>query len=434
MQNYSNQTYKYAGKTYTFSASLYVNNNDGTKTEIYCKNEDIIMFQYENALNDLYIKGELIYIDKYGEIDKFIDKQFVYCQISNIEHEQKRDGNVTIENLSNIRKFQHIFFVSNIEIRNRQGHEITYCIQLVSANWINCVSSVEYTNYQLAAVDIIDIIKTILTTADLQIHKTTFDAIKSNVSINYLTHVNDNVLTSIKYLLNKMYYYQQKSDSLKFIIYNETEHNYQLFDLNNPKMNNGTTNIVISMFKTRSEGQFQQELINIGSITKMPKTKSFQSIFQQDVFDYNYTTNKFENKLIRLDSIVNFKNQNAAATNYNTKYKCFSSILKYNKSQSYWNNNLNIYDESCKALNEDNALVVTVDGDILRKPASYVIVNVDRDAVNIAGTESPTKLEKQKDKYKGLEGPWIVGKARHIIQPNIGRYKQNLVVFRNFSL
>ena len=162
MQNYSNQTYKYAGKTYTFSASLYVNNDDGTKTEIYCKNEDIIMFQYENALNDLYIKGELIYTDKYGEIDKFIDKQFVYCQISNIEHEQKCDGNVIIENLSNVRKFQHIFFVSNIEIRNRQGHEITYCIQLVSANWINCVSTVEYTNYQRAAVDIIDIIKRLI--------------------------------------------------------------------------------------------------------------------------------------------------------------------------------------------------------------------------------------------------------------------------------
>ena len=44
------------------------------------------MFEYENALNDLYLKAEMILVDKYGIVDRFIDKQFAYMTIQNIQH------------------------------------------------------------------------------------------------------------------------------------------------------------------------------------------------------------------------------------------------------------------------------------------------------------------------------------------------------------
>ena len=64
-------------------------------------------------------------------------------------------------------------------------------------------------------------------------HKDTFDAIKSDVKISYITNENDNVLTSVKHLLRKLYYYTEKMHSMKFIVYNETAHRYQLFDVAN---------------------------------------------------------------------------------------------------------------------------------------------------------------------------------------------------------
>jgi len=37
-----------------------------------------------------------------------------------------------------------------------------------------------------------------------------------------MTKQNDTVLSSISYLLNKLYYYQAKDSSLKYLVYNET--------------------------------------------------------------------------------------------------------------------------------------------------------------------------------------------------------------------
>ena len=58
------------------------------------------------------------------------------------------------------------------------------------------------------------------------VHKDTFDAIKSDVKISYITNENDNVLTATKHLLRKLYYYVSKAQSMKFIVYNETMHRY----------------------------------------------------------------------------------------------------------------------------------------------------------------------------------------------------------------
>lgn len=86
MQNYSNNIYKYAGKKYTFSAYLHIKTSATETSGKYLNNEDIIMFEYENALNDLYLKAEMIMVDKYGIVDRFIDKQFAYMTIQNIQH------------------------------------------------------------------------------------------------------------------------------------------------------------------------------------------------------------------------------------------------------------------------------------------------------------------------------------------------------------
>lgn len=433
MQNYSNNIYKYAGKKYTFSAYLYIKTSSTQTSGNYLNNEDIIMFEYENALNDLYLKAEMILVDKYGIVDRFIDKQFAYMTIQNIQHVQQNDGSINVDMLSKTSKFQHDFLVNCIEIIDRKGHEFTYKISMVSANWLNCIANIDYSNYAEDPTDVCDLIKTMLVANGLKIHKKSFDEIHSGVKIQYITSENDNALTSVKFLLNKMYYFKDKATSLKFLVYNETTHMYQLFDLTNDQMVNGTTAVVVSLFKTSTELQLQQQPTNVATVTKMPKQKSFMSIRSQDMYEYDYSKNSFSNEYIDTKSIVAYKNEKPTTVDqYVNKYDYTESELTYKQTGSYWNNDLDIYGEAAKVLNEDNALVINVDADILRKPGSYVLVNVDRDDVGIAGTADQNKLEEIKSKYKGIEGLWIVGKARHIIAPSKGQYRQNLVLFRNF--
>jgi len=77
------------------------NERDGN----YLVNDQVMLFQYENALNQLYLKGELIYVDKYGVVDRFIEKQFVYLQVQNALHETAVDGDISTEKLSENVKF-----------------------------------------------------------------------------------------------------------------------------------------------------------------------------------------------------------------------------------------------------------------------------------------------------------------------------------------
>ena len=132
--------------------------------------------------------------------------------------------------------------------------------------------------------------------------------------------------------------------------------------------------------------------------------------------------------------MVNYKNEKPSSVSdpYVGKYVPISSKFQYFESGTYWNNDFGMYNDAVKALSEDNSLVLNLDADLLRKPGSHMIVSVDRDDVSIAGTEDLEKLEETKSKYKSLEGLWTVSKVRHIVMPATSKYRQNVVLFRNF--
>ena len=97
---------------------------------------------------------------------------------------------------------------------------------MVSINWQNCISNVNYSNYSQESKDIFSIVKALLVQKELVPNKETFDSIKTAVKLDYITSSNDTVLTSVKYLLNKLYYYKDKDNSIKFLLYNEHTKQY----------------------------------------------------------------------------------------------------------------------------------------------------------------------------------------------------------------
>ena len=63
-----------------------------------------------------------------------------------------------------------------------------------------------------------------------------------------------------------------------------------------------------------------------------------------------------------------------------------------------------------KALCENNAFVLNITGEILRKPGSLLEITLDRSMKNVT-SENKKELEKIKKKYKSYEGIWFVSKV-----------------------
>ncbi len=53
--------------------------------------------------------------------------------------------------------------------------------------------------------------------------------------------------------------------------------------------------MVVSFFKTSAEHMAQQEPVNFGVVTKHPKSKFLPSIFAQEMFGFEYDSNRFTN-------------------------------------------------------------------------------------------------------------------------------------------
>ena len=65
---------------------------------------------------------------------------------------------------------------------------------------------------------------------------------------------------------------------------------------------------------------------------------------------------------------------------------------------------------------ENSSVVVNTAGSIIRKPGFMVQIHVDRD-LKLIEDDTLEKVEDIKNRYKALEGTWIVAKVRNIIMP-----------------
>jgi len=115
------------------------------------------------------------------------------------------------------------FFVNNIGIEENTPGRIKYKLILSSTTWMNCIRNVNYSNYEKGKEKVFDIVKNILTQSEFKIDSKSFDSVGTTSDLNYITSGNDNVITSIRYLLNKMYFSKEYGfdTGIKGIVYDE---------------------------------------------------------------------------------------------------------------------------------------------------------------------------------------------------------------------
>jgi len=288
-------------------------------------------FVYENELNELCIRGHIIYIDKYAQVDKFLNQHFGYCNVDFYENKTQADAGFAVEEMDEKYRFIHNFIITGINVISRTASIIKYDIELISCNWFQCAANVYYSNYDRAPESIFDIMKSCIASSNLVADKDTFGRVETTVTTSYATQANDNLFSVVKYLMHKLYYYQSKDTSLKFFLYNETDNQYQLFNVIDKNTATGLYNTIFSFFKTSNETMIQQEPTNIGYFDDpYPKTGVYSTFFEYDMFKYSREKNSISNVKVDPGTTVNYLNNKYDADDYEPKFKeMFKTTLPY---------------------------------------------------------------------------------------------------------
>ena len=428
--------FRYQGKKYRFTASL----SDTDDNMLGLDPSHVKEFEYVNELNKLCLVGSLVFEDVEGKVANYINKRYVDMLIRIAELDQKSDTVFTIEKEKTDSIFQHVFIVNSIDVLGREDAVITYKFNLVSQNYYNLVANIQHSTYSskdgpqpilkiLQDCLMLDNEKTIQLSCDADSFKNSTD----NVKIDYITQCNDNKFSAFKYLMDKLFYYDEKDNEFKFMYYDEYSNLYKILNLAklNTTCQGVADNIVISMFKTKEELYTYQNACDIGTVSKFPKTSSFKTTFDKQNSEYSYDKNKIITKTNDQDELNIYANSYYDQTT--EKQSLFQKMPydgNYMQVGSLWNNDFSTYSDICNMLLNDNALIIEIDGSMKRQPADVVFLMIPPDPTNQT-TDADIQYKDLKSRYSQLQGEWIIGKVRHSMSPEQETYRQNLILFRN---
>ena len=450
---------QYASRTYYVMAQLNYEDKDESKSfSLPLDMQQTAKIEIENSLNDFLMRGNIIYADQMGEVDKFLQCQNVKCMITIALMSKKFDSNVDNINLSTVKNksdacIQHQFIVDRIRPVRRDDSTIVYEIDLVSSLWFNCTANLDptLTTYKDQPQKTTQLLKKAMTQAGLEVDAQTFDNVLTDVSIEFMSRDTDNVLTVYKHLMNKLFFYSTMDQSLKMIAYDAIERKYKIIDLAKVDTSSSVTPVVMSFFKTTSEGLVHQKKTDIGSyINAINHTQTMNTMSDYRVISYSLADNKIVTDVMSSKSIQGVMNntQMTDRDSLKRKYESMdevisqrslnssdrsSSSLSRHNSSMIWNSSSSLYQEMADSVMYDNAIVLDIDVDIKCQPGTYVSVSIDR-SLKMLDSDYQTALKRLVDKYKVFEDIWIVSKVITTIVPNQRSITQKTALFRNFAV
>lgn len=200
-------------------------------------------------MNDLVTRGSFIYADHGGALDCMLYEPGGLLKIVFSRMDTEFDGSLAIVSEFEGGELNADFLVESAGILERQNEVITYKMQFTSINMVDCLKTLDYSNYGKGAEPVLDILKNLaLGCAGVAIDEETFSSVKQQPRIDYITNGNDNLFTASKFLLDKLYYGFPRAESMVFVFWNELTKKLQLFDAARRKSITGQTGIAISMF------------------------------------------------------------------------------------------------------------------------------------------------------------------------------------------
>ena len=401
-------------------------------------NENIELFEYVNALNALQLMGKVVYNDVLGTFGSMFSHPSLFCTVHFQTLTQETDG-ITIEGREDKNKFEHTFMVENVKILSKDDRAIKYEIRLVSSNWLNLSSLVDYSNYGKGkkAEPVTDIIKNILSEHKLTANGDTFDEMKSDVSIRYISGGSEDVFSAVRYLMKRTFYDTAKKEkSLRFIIYDEQKDEYRLFSLSNPNHFTGHFTVFLSSRNSGFENLANANDVEMRSVVKRTSKDVYHSFFKRTLFGYDIMSNKILPLDINANEIKTYANEKVPTDTRVGRYKGVDpeNGLVSEMRGSVWGNDFNVYEDMVRNFMECDALIVNIDGNVRHKPGAVFGISL-READDNMETSDIESMKDLAARYKQLRGAWISTSVRHQILPldqaSGGFFRSNVCLSRN---
>lgn len=268
MREYNSSTFiDAAGQQYQLLMSFSPAVGDNIMLDI----KQVKQVDYQTSLNDLVTRGQLVYTDVGGMMDDSLFEPGGVLKIIFSRMDTEFDGNLAIVSEFEGGKLDADFLVESSGILSREAETITYKITFTSLNVIDCLKTIDYSNYGGDPVPVLDILRELAVSyAGVDVDENTFNVVRQQPRINYITNGNDNLFTASKFLLDKLYYQLPRATSMVFVFWNELTKKLQLFDAANKNSITGQTGIIISMFATQAEIMSGGVPNELGTVTKFP--------------------------------------------------------------------------------------------------------------------------------------------------------------------
>ena len=463
--------YDIEGTRWTFHARLM--DMGSTKREpLDFANEYIELFEYDNQINNFLLTGQIIYRDTSGKLGQYFRLQHLmvnvwwseqpvkYVDPLKDDHEGTTTGAKIVTPLAASDQFYHLFLVNKIEIIRHEmpSDVLVYRLELISAYWYQFSAICHWSNYaDKEPWPITKIICDILikTVGKDMVDEDSFlnDHNRTELKIFYITTEQDNAITAINYLLNRLYLEPASFDTdnhPRVIVFDEWINKWRMVNLNNSKtfLKLKSPNIQLDRFWDVSDKEIsvfedpreRGEKYQVTSVSKIGYTKNVEDFYTRSYWDINIVKDKFVRRYIESDKIVNLflktiqddKYEFRPAT-FNIEHETNENLLPsivpngYIINESAWNNRRHMYSDQIYRLFFRDTFELRRTNRVNHQPGQVFFVknderqtkkeNVDFDKITDPkaireGTETPQKTDRMSDRQ--LFGYWFSTKARHI--------------------
>ena len=328
--------YDIEGTRWTFHARLM--DMGSTKREpLDFANEYIELFEYDNQINNFLLTGQIIYRDTSGKLGQYFRLQHLmvnvwwseqpvkYVDPLKDDHEGTTTGAKIVTPLAASDQFYHLFLVNKIEIIRHEmpSDVLVYRLELISAYWYQFSAICHWSNYAdkepwpITKIICDILIKTVgkdMVDVDSFIN----DHNRTELKIFYITTEQDNAITAINYLLNRLYLEPASFDTdnhPRVIVFDEWINKWRMVNLNNSKtfLKVKSPNIQLDRFWDVSDKEIsvfedpreRGEKYQVTSVSKIGYTKNVEDFYTRSYWDINIVKDKFVRKYIESDKIVN---------------------------------------------------------------------------------------------------------------------------------
>lgn len=386
----SKYTYDIEGTRWTFVARMF--DMGSTKREPFdFANEYIELFEYDNQINNFLLTGQLIYRDTTGKLGQYFrlqhlmvnvwwsEQSYTYTPLKRSDGSDGGDtGEKVVAPLAASDQFYHLFLVNKIEIVRHEmpSDVLVYRLELISAYWYQFSAICHWSNYaDKEPWPITKIICDILnkTVGKEMVDQDSFlnDHNRTELKIFYITTEQDNAITAINYLLNRMYMEPASFDvdnHPRVIVFDEWINKWRMVNLNDSETFLKVKDFAIQLSRfwdvsdkeispyedKRQRGEQHQ----VTSVSKIGYTKNIEDFYTRSYWDIDIIRDKFVRKYIDSDKIVNLflhtiwddKYEFRPAT-YNIEHETNKNLLPsivpngYIINESAWNNKRHMYSD-----------------------------------------------------------------------------------------